>query len=322
MFVSRRLNNMIVGIDEVGRGPWAGPLVMGAVVLGDTDIKGLTDSKKLSPMARKRLSDEILLKASAVGLGWVHSSEIDEHGLSKSLELACRRALEQITVPYHEIIIDGTVNFLKDTGKGRFVTTMKKADLLIASVSAASIVAKVARDEWMAAKDELYPGYGFSSHVGYGTAAHKAALTKLGLTPLHRRSFAPIAKLVGASPASFIAGTKKLTSKQLGDAGESVAAQYLMEKNFTIIARNWKTLRCEIDIVAKRDDIIYCVEVKHRKENVRGGGVEAITAKKLDQMRFAANMYVNRYGIKGDVRLAVITTTSSPPEFESMIELE
>ena len=110
---------MIVGIDEVGRGPWAGPLVVGAVILGEHTIEGLTDSKKLTKKRREVLSELIYEQATAIGLGWVQAMELDELGLAKSLELACRRALEEIKVPYQQIIIDGTFNFLKDTGKGR-----------------------------------------------------------------------------------------------------------------------------------------------------------------------------------------------------------
>jgi ribonuclease HII len=102
---------MILGIDEVGRGSWAGPLVVGAVVLGGEVIEGLTDSKKLSKKRREQLDIEIREKAKGIGLGWVDSTEIDEIGLSKSLCLATKRAVEQIKTPYSEIIIDGTVNF-------------------------------------------------------------------------------------------------------------------------------------------------------------------------------------------------------------------
>lgn len=185
---------MILGIDEVGRGPWAGPLVIGAVILGDAKIEGLTDSKKLSKKRRKELDVIIRETAFGIGLGWVSAEEIDEIGLSEALKLATVRAVEQIKVPYHEIIIDGTVNFLSETAKGKYVTTMKKADLLIASVSAASIVAKVSRDSYMERQDKVHPGYGFVSHVGYGTAKHIQAIDRLGVTPLHRLSFAPLAK--------------------------------------------------------------------------------------------------------------------------------
>src|SRR5680860_733793 len=159
---------MILGIDEVGRGPWAGPLVVGAVVLGDTKIEGLTDSKKLSK--KKLLEFDRLIRESAlgIGLGWVSNEEIDDIGLSESLRLATVRAVKQIKVPYYQIIIDGTVNFLRDTSKEQYVTTIKKADLLISSVSAASIVAKVARDNYMIEQAVKYPQYSFEDHVGYG----------------------------------------------------------------------------------------------------------------------------------------------------------
>jgi ribonuclease HII len=187
---------MILGIDEVGRGSWAGPLVVGAVVLDDEIIEGLTDSKKLSKKRREQLDIEIREKALGIGLGWVNPAEIDEIGLSKSLELASRRAVEQIKTPYSEIIIDGTVNFLKGTSKEKYVTNLIKADLLIPCVSAASIVAKVARDKYMTLQDDVYQGYDFKKHVGYGTSAHSNALDKYGITKLHRTSYAPIKKIV------------------------------------------------------------------------------------------------------------------------------
>lgn len=185
---------MILGIDEVGRGPWAGPLVIGAVVLGDTEIEGLTDSKKLTKKRRDALDVIIRGEALGYGLGWVDASEIDAIGLSAALILATKRAVEQIKVPYHEIIIDGTINFLKDTTKKKYVTTLPKADLLVPSVSAASIIAKVARDNYMTEQAVLYPAYKFDAHVGYGTAAHRAAIDQYGVTPLHRLSFAPLKK--------------------------------------------------------------------------------------------------------------------------------
>jgi len=183
---------MILGIDEVGRGPWAGPLVVGAVVLGGATIEGLTDSKKLTKKRREELDTIIRQTAQGFGLGWVHADEIDEIGLSAALRQATIRAVRGVVAPYHEIVIDGTINFLSDTTKGQYVTTMKKADLLVPSVSAASIIAKVARDDYMTQQDEIHSGYKFASHVGYGTAAHRAAIEKYGVTPLHRLSFAPL----------------------------------------------------------------------------------------------------------------------------------
>jgi ribonuclease HII len=211
---------MILGIDEAGRGPWAGPLVVGAVVLGDVAIDGLTDSKKLTKKRREIL--EIIIKEQALGygLGWVSANELDEVGMSEALRLATRRAVEQVKVPYHEIIIDGTVNFLASTAKGKYVTTLAKADMLIASVSAASVLAKVARDRYMTEQSEIYPEYGFNGHAGYGVARHREAIEKYGVTPLHRLSFAPLQKY--ASTAS----------------GKIASSQQTQKRRFTTTARS------------------------------------------------------------------------------------
>lgn len=332
---------MILGIDEVGRGPWAGPLVVGAVVLGGTVIDGLTDSKRLSKKRREELDVIIRQCALGFGLGWVHSAELDEIGLSQALVLATKRAVEQIKAPYHEIIIDGTINFLKDTSKGSYVTTLKKADLLIPSVSAASILAKVARDVYMADQGELYPDYGFASHVGYGTAVHRAAIEKLGVTPLHRLSFAPLARYrspgldsvikyapdfrsttntkSGAAPLD----TTQLTSKTIGDTAETEAANYLMRLGHSIVERNWKTKFCEIDIISTKDMTIYFHEVKYRKNNQQGGGIAAITPKKLRQMKFAAEYYALKHQLSTvDLRLTAISLIGEPLQVDHYLEVE
>ncbi len=302
---------MILGIDEVGRGPWAGPLVVGAVVLGEP-IDGLTDSKKLTAKRRTELDIVIRHKSSGIGLGWVHPVEIDEVGLSRALELATIRAVAQIDVPYHEIIIDGTVNFLKDTGKGRYVTTLKKADLLIAAVSAASIVAKVARDSYMIEQDPVYPDYGFKSHVGYGTALHQQAIQQFGVTPLHRRSFAPV-----ATAAKAQAGT----TKEIGDTAEDVAAAHLKQRGHKILIRNWKTKICEIDIVSQKHDTIFFTEVKYRRKPDQGGGLAAITQSKLRQMKFAAEYFALSHNIKDlDLRLSAMSLSGTPSTVDTYLE--
>jgi len=193
---------MILGIDEAGRGPWAGPLVVGAVVLG-CEIDGLNDSKKLTKRHREKLESEILERAQATATGWVSATELDEIGMSAALRLATRRAVEQITVPYHEIIIDGTVNFLRDTSKDGYVTTLPKADALIPSVSAASIIAKVARDRYMTSLEEKYPEYGFKNNAGYGVIKHRDAIERIGVMDEHRLSFAPLQKYRTTPPTSM-----------------------------------------------------------------------------------------------------------------------
>ncbi len=183
-----RLSNMIVGMDEVGRGCWAGPLVAGAVVLG-APIAGLKDSKKLTKLRREKLDVEIRLQALGFGLGWVGPAELDKVGLTEAVRLAMARALADVAVPYERIIIDGNYNFFADNPKS---SCLVGADNSVPEVSAASIIAKVARDRYMAEIASLFPGYGFEKHVGYGTAAHNAALNVLGICGQHRRSFKPI----------------------------------------------------------------------------------------------------------------------------------
>jgi len=305
---------MILGIDEVGRGPWAGPLVVGAVVLPEgITMPGLTDSKKLSAKKRLILDTEIRENALGWGLGWVHADELDEIGLSEALRRATIRAVEAVETPYHEIIIDGTINFLKETSKGRYVTTMAKADFLVPAVSAASIIAKVARDTYMEGQEVHYPGYGFASHVGYGTAKHQQALLEFGVTPLHRRSFAPIAKLLSATeppkPTHNGDDGEKATdtAKAIGNHAEETIAEWLTTKKFSIVERNWKTKYCEIDIIAESADTRYFIEVKYRSSSTQGGGIAAITPKRLRQMRFAAELYMTRHATQKLQRLAVVS---------------
>lgn len=320
---------MILGIDEAGRGPWAGPLVVGAVVLGGAEIDGLTDSKKLSKKKRELLYDEITQKALGVATGWVSAAELDEVGMSAALRLATRRAVEQIMVPYSEIIIDGTVNFLADTGKGKYVKTMPKADLLIPSVSAASIMAKVERDRYMTEQDGVYPGYGFGGHAGYGVAKHRAAIEQLGVTPLHRLSFAPLQKYrTGPSERVPQEGNKPSlvsdsthATKTIGDHAETEVANYLVRQEHTIAARNWKTKMCEIDIVSIKGDEIFFTEVKYRKTAAHGDGLAAITPKKLKQMMFAAESYQRYHPSALQPRLAAASVSGEAFTIEAWMAL-
>jgi ribonuclease HII len=183
---------MVVGIDEVGRGCWAGPVTAGAVVLKRRSIPGLRDSKQLTKLAREELEPKIKKEAAAWGIGWAGPDEIDKLGMTAALQLAMQRALEQIKVDYSEIVIDGGLNFLKDNPKAR---SLAKADLFFQAVSAASIIAKVARDRYMAEQAANFPVYGFDSHVGYGTLVHQAALRLHGPCDLHRLSFRPLKAL-------------------------------------------------------------------------------------------------------------------------------
>ncbi len=300
---------MILGIDEVGRGPYAGPLVIGACILGDWQnsenaewIEKLTDSKKLSAKRREELYVLIKEKALAAATGWVSSAEIDEIGLSEALRLATRRAVEQIQqtkVPFSEIIIDGTMNFLVGTKLEKYVSTLKKGDFLVKEISAASILAKVERDNYMAKLDAVYPKYGFGKHVGYGTAAHQKAMEEFGLTPEHRRSFRPVreiaenkitAKQLGDRGEQMIAN--EITCKQLGDRGEQVVVDYLEASRHEIVARNYKTKLFEVDIISQKDRVLYFTEVKYRRDSDFGAGLDFIDQKKQQKMRLSVKGFM------------------------------
>ncbi len=185
----------IVGIDEAGRGSWAGPVVAAAVVLGDCSIPGLTDSKKLSNLKRVQLAALIRKHALASGVGWASHAEVDAFGLTKAVAQAMARALSQIQCAYDKVIIDGNYNFLPDATN---VKTIVKADLLIPDVSAASILAKVARDTHMQGEAVRFPGYRFDRHVGYGTAQHIQEINDHGICEIHRRTYKPLRKIMSA----------------------------------------------------------------------------------------------------------------------------
>ena len=374
---------MILGIDEVGRGPWAGPLVVGAVILGGAEIDGLDDSKKLTKKRRQALDALIRQQAAAWALGWVSAQELDDIGMSEALRLATRRAVEQIqaqccqqNLAFSEIIIDGKVNFLRGTALEKFVATIPKADGLIPSVSAASIVAKVARDQFMAEQDAVYPGYGFKSNAGYGVVKHRAAIERLGVTPLHRLSFAPLAKYAdnkakpravpqktvvqsGEPPVGYpqkiIRGPRKvaqifseditpdagnvaridlsntissetkkpMTTRQIGDKGEQAAADWLTADGHEIVARNWRTRYCEIDIVSVKGKVLYFTEVKYRKNDDFGDGLAAITAKKQRQMRFAAELFLaGKPECSGmAAKLLAASVSGDPPAVQAVVEV-
>lgn len=313
---------MILGIDEVGRGPYAGPLVVGACILGDWQnsenaewIEKLTDSKKLSAKRREELYVLIKEKALATATGWVSSAEIDEIGLSEALKLATRRAMEQIQqtkVPFSEIIIDGTMNFLVGTKLEKYASTLKKGDFLVKEISAASIIAKVERDSYMAKLDTVYPEYSFGKHVGYGTAVHQKAMEEFGLTPEHRRSFRPVREIAEgkttAKPKNVtrlkttaepknaseqkITNKQKTTTKQLGDRGERVVTDYLVTAGHEIIARNYKTKLFEVDIISRRGRVLYFTEVKYRGGSDFGAGLDFIDQKKQQKMRLAVDGFM------------------------------
>jgi len=188
-----RKANIVAGVDEVGRGPLAGPVVTAAVILDEQNpIEGLTDSKKLTEQQREYLAQEIKEKAVAWSLGRAEVDEIDELNILQATLLAMQRAIERLSPQPEYVLVDGN-------RCPRFhcpAEAIIKGDLLVPMISAASIIAKVARDHEMQELDKQFPGYGLHRHKGYPTKAHIAALEKLGVTTIHRRSYAPVKRLL------------------------------------------------------------------------------------------------------------------------------
>ena len=176
----------VCGIDEVGRGPLAGPVVAGAVILPtDCEILYLNDSKKLSEKKRELLYDEIMEKAVATGIGVISPARIDEINILQATYEAMRMAISNLKVQPSVLLNDAVTIPLVEIPQVPII----KGDAKSVSIAAASIIAKVTRDRMMAEYEEIYPGYSFASNKGYGSAQHIAALKELGPTPIHRRTF-------------------------------------------------------------------------------------------------------------------------------------
>ena len=187
--------NLVCGVDEAGRGPLAGPVFAAAVILDPAlPIEGLADSKALSASRREALSGEIRGRALAWAIASATVAEIDAVNILQASLLAMRRAVEQLSLAPSEVLVDGT----HCPAIGYPVRAVVKGDSKIPAISAASILAKTARDAEMLRLHLLYPHYGLDRHKGYPTAAHLAALSEHGVAEIHRRSYAPIRKLLQA----------------------------------------------------------------------------------------------------------------------------
>lgn len=184
---------LVAGCDEAGRGPLAGPVVAGAVILDPTrPILGLADSKMLSEAKREALYEKILANSIAVGVGRASAAEIDEINILQASMLAMKRAVDALEHAPDFVFVDGN----RCPSWGYDCLAVVKGDSKIASISAASIVAKVLRDREMKELDGQYPGYGFAQHKGYPSKAHLEALERLGATTVHRQSFGPVSRVL------------------------------------------------------------------------------------------------------------------------------
>ena len=198
MMLEKACPGPVCGVDEAGRGPWAGPVCAGAVILNTRKVpKGLNDSKKLSAKQREELEFEIKAKAVAWGVGFASVEEIAEINILHATGRAMCRAVEAMAVTPVFALVDGNYRFPLPCP----VKTVVKGDGLSCSIAAASILAKVARDRLMAEMDGMYPGYGFAKHKGYRAPIHAEALLSLGPTPIHRMEWAPVKlAMLGKNP--------------------------------------------------------------------------------------------------------------------------
>jgi len=199
-FDFQSLAECLAGVDEVGRGPLAGPVVAAAVILDpERPIEGLKDSKKLTERRREILAVQIRERALAWSLGRAEVQEIDEINILQASLLAMQRAVAGLTLAPELVLVDGNRCPRLDYPSQAIV----KGDSRVPAISAASIIAKVSRDHEMIELDNSYPGYGLAKHKGYPSKAHLEALQTLGVTPVHRRSYAPVRRILDAAADTF-----------------------------------------------------------------------------------------------------------------------
>ena len=299
----------VAGVDEVGRGALAGPVVAAAVILPatlpDSVVALINDSKALSSAQRKQAFDAIMSVARSVGVGSCDAAEVDRLGISAATKSAMRRAIADGPTSPDYVLVDA----VRDIGIDLPYLPIVKGDAQSLSIAAASIVAKVTRDGIMAARCETeFPQYGFAQHKGYGTARHLEALRRYGPSPLHRRTFRPVADMV-VKPDPPISREQAASSGRYskpyslpsgtGRTGEIVAARRLTELGYRILRRNQRTRHGEIDIIALQDGQLVFLEVKTRRIRPRDRAkfmdclpVESMTPRKARRVSQCAESYL------------------------------
>ncbi|MDR1961570.1 MAG: ribonuclease HII [Gracilibacteraceae bacterium] len=281
----------VAGVDEAGRGPLAGPVMAGACILPrDFDLTDLNDSKKLSADKRERLCARIKAEAAAWAVGRAEAEEIDRINILQATKLAMTRALYALSLAPDYVLIDGRDRLAANVPQRVLIG----GDGLCASIAAASILAKVERDGYMAELHQVYPYYGFDRHKGYGTEAHMRALAQHGLCPEHRMSFRPVR--LAAEGNLFADAAADTDLKDLGERGETIAADFLRAAGLSVVARNYRVRDGEIDIVAQDGETVVFIEVKTRLSGRAGRAAENLTQGKLKKMRRVALFYLKEKG--------------------------
>ena len=300
---------IIAGVDEAGRGPLAGPVVAAAVILPNSyNLEGLDDSKKVTPKKRSQLFVEIQHQATAIGVGVVAATDIDKTNILQATQQAMKMALGRLKPRPDQAVIDGhalPTQIIPNKG-------VIKGDQTVEVIKAASIIAKVTRDNMMEQYDIIFPAYGFRKHKGYGTREHMDKLRLNKACVIHRKSFKPV-----ASAMPTLSWLRK--EGRIGQWGEQTAAVYLVERGYEIVAMN---VHCdpygEIDIIAEKDGIIIFVEVKTYSKKQLGTPAQNIDQNKLKKLEAAIHKYVVDMQVKKDIFLDVICVYLKPsvPTFE------
>ena len=300
---------IIAGVDEAGRGPLAGPVVAAAVILPNSyNLEDLDDSKKVTPKKRSQLFVEIQHQATAIGVGVVAAADIDKTNILQATQQAMKMALGRLKPRPDQAVIDGhalPTQIIPNKG-------VIKGDQTVDVIKAASIIAKVTRDNMMEQYDIIFPAYGFRKHKGYGTREHMDKLRLNKACVIHRKSFKPV-----ASAMPTLSWLRK--EGGIGQWGEQTAAVYLLERGYEIVAMN---VHCdpygEIDIIAEKDGIIIFVEVKTYSKKQLGTPAQNIDQNKLKKLEEAIHKYVVDMQVKKDIILDVICVYLKPsiPMFE------
>ena len=295
---------IIAGVDEAGRGPLAGPVVAAAVILPNSyNLEGLDDSKKVTPKKRSQLFVEIQHQATAIGVGVVAAADIDKTNILQATQQAMKMALGRLKPRPDQAVIDGyalPTQIIPNKG-------VIKGDQTVDVIKAASIIAKVTRDNMMEQYDIIFPVYGFKKHKGYGTREHMDKLRLNKACAIHRKSFKPVAL---AMPT--LSWLRK--EGRIYQWGEQLAAVYLVERGYEIL--NMKVY-CdpygEIDIIAEKDGIISFAEVKTYSKKQPGTLVKIIDQKILKKLETAILKYAEDMQVKKDISLDVICVYLQPP---------
>lgn len=292
---------VIGGVDEVGRGPLAGPVVAACVVLPGDDLPPkLGDSKSLTPSARREVFHWLLHARAHVGVGLASVAEIDSLNILRATHLAMARAVLACPGGVDFALVDG----LRVAGLPIPHLAVVKGDATCASIAAASIVAKVVRDELMKDLDRRFPGYNFATNCGYPTPDHLEALCRLGPCPHHRATFRPVRESVG-NARGLPMSVKGTTSA--GGRGEDIARTYLERIGHRILATGYRANRCEIDIISLEGKTLVFTEVKTTRSRTEELPAGRLTQAQQKRIAAAATAYLAEAAPPhGDCRFDVI----------------